>query len=85
MRKVYYTLDLAEAVLLRDYFVQNGIGAAVQNKGAVRIPHEGIALEVWVCTGQGFLGHLIAGNSVPSRSGCQAGLRRVVLASHLCR
>ena len=48
MRKVYYTLDLTEAVLLRDYFVQNGIGADVRNKGAVRIPHEGIASEVWV-------------------------------------
>jgi len=32
-----------------------------------------------------FLDTLIAGNSVPARSGCQAGLRRVVLASHLCR
>src|SRR5690554_6716096 len=28
-----------------------------------------------------FLDTLIAGNSVPARSGCQAGLRRVVLAS----
>lgn len=48
MRKVYYTLDLTEAVLLRDYFVQHGIGADVRNRGAVRIPHEGVASEVWV-------------------------------------
>jgi hypothetical protein len=48
MQKVYYTLDLTEAVLLKDHLVHNEIGASVRNKGAVRIPHEGIASEVWI-------------------------------------
>lgn len=48
MRKVYYTLDLAEAVLLKDHLVQNGVAASVLNKGAVRLPHDGVAAEVWV-------------------------------------
>jgi len=48
MRKVYYTLDLTEAVLLKDHLLHNSIAASVRNKGAVRIPHDGIASEVWV-------------------------------------
>jgi hypothetical protein len=48
MRKVYYTLDLTEAVLLKDHLLHNSVAAAVRNKGAVRIPHDGIASEVWV-------------------------------------
>ena len=38
MRKVYYTLDLTEAVLLKDHLLHNGVAASVRNKGAVRIP-----------------------------------------------
>jgi hypothetical protein len=48
MRKVYYTFDLTEAVLLRDHLVHNGVAADVTNKGLVRIPYEGVASEVWV-------------------------------------
>jgi hypothetical protein len=48
MYKAFYTLDLTEAVLLKDHLVHNGIPAKVRNKGAVRIPHDGIASEVWV-------------------------------------
>jgi hypothetical protein len=48
MRKAYYTLDLTEAVLLKDHLVHNGVGADVLNKGVVRIPYEGAASEVWV-------------------------------------
>ena len=48
MRKAYYTLDLTEAVLLKDHLVQNGVGATVMNKGLVRIPYDGIASEIWV-------------------------------------
>ena len=48
MRKAFYTLDLTEAVLLRDHLLHNGVAANVMNKGLVRIPHEGVASEVWV-------------------------------------
>lgn len=48
MRKVYYTLDLTEAVLLKDHLLHNGVAASVRNTGAVRIPYAGIASEVWV-------------------------------------
>ena len=48
MHKAFYTLDLAEAVLLKDHLVRNGIDASVQNRGAVRRPYEGLASEVWV-------------------------------------
>jgi hypothetical protein len=48
MRKVYYTLDLTEAVLLKDHFLHSSVAASVKNKGAVRIPYTGIASEVWV-------------------------------------
>jgi hypothetical protein len=48
MRKVYYTLDLTEAVLLKDYLLHNSVAASVRNTGAVRIPHAGIASEVWI-------------------------------------
>jgi hypothetical protein len=48
MRKAYYTLDLTEAVLIKDHLVHNGVAAQVMNKGAVRIPHDGVASEVWV-------------------------------------
>jgi hypothetical protein len=48
MRKAYYTLDLTEAVLLKDHLVQNGVGATVMNKGLVRIPYDGVASEIWV-------------------------------------
>jgi hypothetical protein len=48
MRKVYYTLDMTEAVLLKDHLLHSGVEASVSNTGAVRIPHEGIASEVWV-------------------------------------
>lgn len=48
MRRAYSTLDLTEAVLLKDHLVQNGVAAAVLNKGATRIPHHGVATEVWV-------------------------------------
>jgi hypothetical protein len=48
MRKAYYTLDLTEAVLLKDHLVQNGVGATVMNKGLVRIPYDGTASEIWV-------------------------------------
>lgn len=48
MRKVYYTLDLTEAVLLKDHLHHNGVAASVRNTGAVRIPYAGIASEVWV-------------------------------------
>ena len=48
MRKAYYTLDLTEAVLLKDHLVQNGVGATVMNKSLVRIPYDGIASEIWV-------------------------------------
>ena len=41
MRKAYYTLDLIEAALLKDYLVQNGVGATLMNKGLIRIPHPG--------------------------------------------
>ena len=48
MRKAYYTLDLAEAVLLKDHLLHNGVASLVKNKGVVRIPHEGVASEIWV-------------------------------------
>jgi len=48
VHKAYYTLDLAEAVLLKDHLVHNGVAASVMNKGVVRIPNEGVASEVWV-------------------------------------
>lgn len=48
MRKAFYTLDMTEAVLLKDHLVHNGIEADVMNKGLVRIPYDGIASEVWV-------------------------------------
>ncbi len=48
MRKAYYTLDLTEAVLLKDHLVHNGVAASVMNKGLVRIPYDGVASEVWV-------------------------------------
>lgn len=48
MRKVYYTLDLTEAVLLKDHLLHNSVAASVRNKGATRIPYAGIASEVWV-------------------------------------
>jgi hypothetical protein len=48
MRKAYYTLDLIEAALLKDYLVQNGVGATLMNKGLVRIPYDGIASEIWI-------------------------------------
>ena len=48
MRKVYYTLDLTEAVLLKDHLLHNSVAASVRNKGAVRMPYAGIASEVWV-------------------------------------
>ena len=48
MRKACYTLDLTEAVLLKDHLVQNGVGATVMNKGLVRIPYDGVASEIWV-------------------------------------
>jgi hypothetical protein len=48
MHKAYYTLDLTEAVLVKDHLVHNGVGASVLNKGVVRTPYEGIASEVWV-------------------------------------
>lgn len=48
MHKAYYTLDLTEAVLLKDHLVHNGVAASVMNKGLVRIPYEGVASEVWV-------------------------------------
>jgi hypothetical protein len=48
MRKVYHTLDLTEAVLLKDHLLHNSVAASVRNKGAVRIPYAGIASEVWV-------------------------------------
>ena len=48
MRTAYYTLDLIEAALLRDYPVQNGVGATLMNKGLVRIPFDGIASEIWI-------------------------------------
>lgn len=48
MIKAYYSLDLTEAVLLRDHLIHNGVAASVRNKGAVRIPYDGIASEVWV-------------------------------------
>ena len=48
MHKAYYTLDLAEAVLLKDYLGRKGVPASVENRGVVRIPYEGIASEVWV-------------------------------------
>ena len=48
MRKVYYTLDLTEAVLLKDHLLHNGVAASVRNKGAVRIPYAGTASEVWI-------------------------------------
>jgi hypothetical protein len=44
-----------------------------------------LACDAHIVPVKDFLDTLIAGNSVPARSGCQAGLRRVVLASHLCR
>jgi hypothetical protein len=40
MHKAYYTLDLTEAVLLKDHLVHNGVEARVENKGVVRIPGE---------------------------------------------
>jgi hypothetical protein len=48
MRKAYFTLDLTEAVLLKDHLVHNGVGATVMNKGVVRIPYDGVASEIWV-------------------------------------
>jgi hypothetical protein len=48
MHKAYYTLDLTEAVLLKDHLVHNGVAASVMNKGLVRTPYEGVASEVWV-------------------------------------
>jgi hypothetical protein len=48
MHKAYYTLDLSEAVMLKDHLVHNGVAASVKNKGAVRIPYEGIASEIWI-------------------------------------
>jgi len=48
MIKAYYTLDLTEAVLLKDHLVHNGVGASVRSKGLVRIPYDGFASEVWV-------------------------------------
>jgi hypothetical protein len=51
MRKAYYTLDLTEAVLLKDHLLHGGVVASVRNKGAVRIPHDGIAAEVWIADG----------------------------------
>lgn len=48
MRKVFYTLDLTEAVLLKDRLLRHGVEAIVRNIGAVRVPHVGIASEVWV-------------------------------------
>jgi len=48
MIKAYYTLDLTEAVLLKDHLVHNGVEANVKNKGVVRIPYDGVASEVWV-------------------------------------
>lgn len=48
MRKAYYTLDITEAVLLKDHLVHNGVAASVMNKGVVRIPYDGVASEVWV-------------------------------------
>lgn len=46
--KIYYTLDLTEAILLKDHLVQNGIAADVRDTGAVRIPYAGLATEVWI-------------------------------------
>lgn len=48
MRTAYYTLDLIEAVLLKDHLVHHGVAASVMNKGVVRIPYDGVASEVWV-------------------------------------
>lgn len=48
MRQAYFTLDLADAVLLKDHLVQHGVSASVRNKGAVRVPSMGVASEVWV-------------------------------------
>lgn len=48
MRKAFYTLDLTEAVLLKDHLLHNGVAADVMNKGLVRIPYDGVASEVWV-------------------------------------
>ena len=47
MRKVYDTLDLTEAVLLKDHLIHNSVAASVMNRGATR-RREGIASEVWV-------------------------------------
>lgn len=52
MRKVYDTLDLTEAVLLKDHLVHNGIAASVMNRGATR-RRGGIASEVWVADDAG--------------------------------
>ena len=35
MRKVYYTLDLTEAVLLKDHLLHNNVAASVRSIGAV--------------------------------------------------
>jgi hypothetical protein len=48
MRKAYRTLDLTEAVLVKDHLVQNGVEASVMNLGLVRVPADGVASEVWV-------------------------------------
>ena len=45
MIKAYYTLDLTEAVLLKDHLVHNGVAASVRSKGLVRIPYDGFASE----------------------------------------
>lgn len=48
MGKVYSTLDLAEALLLKDHLVHNGVAARLENRGIARVPLEGVVSEVWV-------------------------------------